>query len=155
MAILQRVGAGNVDSNEERMLNQKSVYLLSELGMTNLLYGFSWYIHGPYCSELTNEVYQSRNIDTDGAVFSDKEEEIIKKFLDMKLELSKLKPASAPICEKLELAASLVYLYNYLEKRTKFETVRHIKHLRPAWKRWPVKQYLDVVDRYGLLRNNP
>ena len=41
----------------DRILLQKKVYLAQDKGLP-LGYGYSWYIHGPYSSDLTNVAYQ-------------------------------------------------------------------------------------------------
>lgn len=41
----------------DRILLQKKVYLAQENGLP-LGYGYSWYIHGPYSSDLTHVAYQ-------------------------------------------------------------------------------------------------
>lgn len=47
----------SIDTIGKRILLQKKVYLAQDLGLP-LGYGYSWYIHGPYSTDLTAVVYQ-------------------------------------------------------------------------------------------------
>lgn len=42
---------------EDRILLQKKIYLAQDIGLP-LGYGYSWYIHGPYSTDLTAVAYQ-------------------------------------------------------------------------------------------------
>ena len=41
----------------DRILLQKKIYLAQDIGLP-LNYGYSWYIHGPYSTDLTSVAYQ-------------------------------------------------------------------------------------------------
>lgn len=41
----------------DRILLQKKIYLAQDIGLP-LSYGYSWYIHGPYSTDLTAAAYQ-------------------------------------------------------------------------------------------------
>ncbi len=47
----------SIDTISDRILLQKKVYLVQDIGMP-LGYGYSWYIHGPYSTDLTAVAYQ-------------------------------------------------------------------------------------------------
>ena len=47
----------SIDTINERILLQKKIYLAQDLGLP-LGYGYSWYIHGPYSTDLTAVAYQ-------------------------------------------------------------------------------------------------
>ena len=46
-----------LESINDRILFQKKVYLAQDIGLP-LGYGYSWYIHGPYSTDLTAVAYQ-------------------------------------------------------------------------------------------------
>lgn len=46
------------DTFDERLLAQKKMYLLQEIG-TNLGYHYNWYLHGPYSPSLTTYIYNN------------------------------------------------------------------------------------------------
>jgi len=56
-AVLKRIGNYDMSTFEGRLVLQKTVYLLQAHGLY-LGYKFSWYVHGPYCPELTREAFE-------------------------------------------------------------------------------------------------
>lgn len=96
----------------ERLNLQKRIYLVQILGY-DLGYRFSWYLHGPYCTSLTQEAFglrddlQSGDKDADDFVLS----EDAKKQIDQARKLWTL-PAGMDSSHDdwLELLASLHYL---------------------------------------------
>lgn len=75
--LLKRIG--NYDGMNEfnkRLVLQKTIYLLQAFDLY-MGYKFSWYIHGPYCTELTRDGYSIPIIDEDTSitVFSSQEDE--------------------------------------------------------------------------------
>jgi len=56
-AVLNRIGDYDMSTFEGRLVLQKTVYLLQAHGLY-LGYKFSWYVHGPYCPELTKEAFK-------------------------------------------------------------------------------------------------
>ncbi|NLC20112.1 MAG: hypothetical protein GX757_13020 [Clostridiales bacterium] len=55
--ILKELNCFNLDSLSNRIILQKKVFLLQNLGV-NLGYQYSWYVHGPYSTELTAMAYE-------------------------------------------------------------------------------------------------
>ncbi|MGL4605879.1 MAG: hypothetical protein ACRCU3_00215 [Eubacteriaceae bacterium] len=47
----------SLDSINDRILLQKKIFLAQDIGLP-LGYGYSWYIHGPYSTDLTTVAYQ-------------------------------------------------------------------------------------------------
>jgi len=45
---------------DERLILQKTVYLAQQKGIT-LGYHYSWYLHGPYCRDLTADAFATRS----------------------------------------------------------------------------------------------
>lgn len=47
----------SIETIDDRIMLQKKVYLAQDIGLP-LGYGYSWYIHGPYSTDLTAVAYQ-------------------------------------------------------------------------------------------------
>lgn len=56
-AIIKRIGNFDLSEFEGRLVLQKTIYLLQNFGIY-LDYKFSWYVHGPYCPELTRDAFK-------------------------------------------------------------------------------------------------
>ena len=57
----------NIDSKDKRIILQKAVYLGQAAG-ADLGYRYSWYLNGPYSSELTRDYYRLfENTETPGS----------------------------------------------------------------------------------------
>jgi len=56
-AVLKRIGDFDLSTFEGRLVLQKTVYLMQSYGLY-FGYKFSWYVHGPYCPELTREAFK-------------------------------------------------------------------------------------------------
>lgn len=60
--LLKRIENYNkMQTFQGRLIFQKSIYLLQEFDLY-LGYNFSWYVRGPYCSDLTKDGYKLRSI---------------------------------------------------------------------------------------------
>ena len=55
--VLRELKCTTLDTIQDRILLQKKVYLAQDKGLP-LGYGYSWYIHGPYSTDLTSVAYQ-------------------------------------------------------------------------------------------------
>jgi uncharacterized protein YwgA len=56
----------NLGTFQDRLRIQKKLYLAQLTGL-DLGYRFSWYLHGPYCRELTNDAFRLAEQVRDGA----------------------------------------------------------------------------------------
>lgn len=59
--IIFRILELRIESFEDRLICQKKIYLLQELGI-DLGYKYNWYVYGPYSPALTNYVYSHIDI---------------------------------------------------------------------------------------------
>lgn len=50
------------DQFEDRLMMQKAVYLLDNMGISVGDYGFMWYKHGPYSQALQNDILNCGNL---------------------------------------------------------------------------------------------
>ncbi len=51
------LNCGSLETINDRILLQKKIFLAQDIGLP-LGYGYSWYIHGPYSTDLTAIAYQ-------------------------------------------------------------------------------------------------
>lgn len=51
----------DLDDFDKRLILQKSIYLLQEAGV-KLGYSYSWYLKGPYSSDLTSDAFDMKDI---------------------------------------------------------------------------------------------
>ena len=108
----------SMDSFDDRLKLQKSLYLLQSFGIY-LGYDFSWYLRGPYCSILATNGFELEEIYDDIPNYKvefkkPKTQKIFKDFL----KFIKFKSV-----DELEIAASLHYL-----KLTCDSSVKDIKN---------------------------
>ena len=54
---IRDLGCYSLETINDRILLQKKIYLAQDIGLP-LGYGYSWYIHGPYSTDLTAAAYQ-------------------------------------------------------------------------------------------------
>lgn len=80
--ILQLVGLDHIDMDnfDNRLIYQKIIYLLQNYGLS-LGYGYSWYVKGPYSSELAKTLFNITpqiSSESAGFVFQDNEKIVSK-----------------------------------------------------------------------------
>src|SRR3989344_7520307 len=61
-SILNRLGSYNIKTFESRLVLQKTVYFLQKFGL-DFGYKFTWYVYGPYSTDLTKESYEIEELD--------------------------------------------------------------------------------------------
>ena len=101
----------SVDTFDNRLLVQKGVYLLQDVGV-ELGYPYSWYVRGPYSSRLATDLFgfaesNSANSEMKGYALGNETRERIGKVKDL-LKLSD--PSVDGRAKWLELLASTLFL---------------------------------------------
>jgi len=82
---LRKIGRIRLDSLDNRINFQKTIYLLKEMGAIKEHYHFSWYIFGPYSSEAAKDGFNLINDDTDKIInVSEDFDDKINKFKELK-----------------------------------------------------------------------
>lgn len=106
----------NYERFTDRLLMQKTVYLLQCLGVPIGEYSFSWYKHGPYSQELQDDMYyENRHKTSEDLSISEEDRSIINKLKDL-FDIEKLKGYSVSTEDKydsekwVECLASLHFL---------------------------------------------
>lgn len=96
---------------DRRLEIQKKVYL-AQLAGVDLGYRFGWYLRGPYCRELTSDVFQIRE-QLEGGDNDWKREDLrpsVRKNLEGAKRIWANRPSDVKETDWLELLASLHYL---------------------------------------------
>jgi uncharacterized protein YwgA len=110
----------SVDSFEDRLRVQKVAFVLQQCGV-RLNYRYSWYLHGPYSSELTSDLYR---IASQHDYFADRTQNL--SFVpEIHERVNKLREILGPIlndAQLLEAIASILYI-----GRSWKETIRGVK----------------------------
>ena len=111
--VLRDLKCTTLDTIQDRILLQKKVYLAQDKGLP-LGYGYSWYIHGPYSTDLTAVAYQvipEGFGSIEGKKLKEKYAEIVSKVnaIEDKIVEKKLKIG---VVQWYELIASIAYWRN-------------------------------------------
>ncbi len=118
--LIKKFGFSN-DSFNKRMISQKSMYILQEIGLgTN--YNFNWYLYGVYSQELADDIFSMSSSET--SELSEFQKVIISKFE----ELSKNNLENPSF---FELVSSIVYLVRINPFMHKEEIFNKIVELKP------------------------
>ena len=115
--IWKRIGSPKMNNFSDRLLLQKKVYLLQELGL-NLGYNFTLYIYGPYSSQLASDGYKS-DLNDEISIGDDFEDVTFKK-------LEELERDHKDDSLWFELLGTIVYLVKQ-KKKNKQEVIGDIK----------------------------
>lgn len=123
----------SIDTIGKRILLQKKVYLAQDLGLP-LGYGYSWYVHGPYSTDLTAVVYQIVPEGTEaieGKTLKQPYCDIVNKVnrLEDVIDLNELR---LTVVQWYELIASIAYWYNRKYK-TEQEVLGIIHKTKPQF----------------------
>lgn len=120
-AVWNKIGPFNMDLFSHRLILQKKIFLLQQLGY-QFDYQFGKYLRGPYCSQLATDGYKIKaieNIEGDGKLNDKSIEKIEKLGKDHEMDAS-----------WFELIATIVYFKN-IEKKNKEETKKAIIEQKP------------------------
>lgn len=134
--VFQALGISK-DTFDDRLLSQKKVFLLQELGV-NLGYSYNWYVRGPYSPDLTTYIF--RNLDMlKEQDFSDyRFSEAVQGKVDAVNSLDNAKPDSLSTPSWYELLASVLYIRRKWNKTDAFAS---LKQYKPQYS----QQHFDVA----------
>lgn len=119
--LLKRLDNFGVASFKERLILQKTVYLLQASGIF-LGYSFNWYLHGPYSPTLAREGFDLSAVydDLKAYKFSDPNHELA--FRQFRELLGPHKDEA----DWLEAAASIHFLRNAVPHEPKGKTIKRV-----------------------------
>ena len=144
-----------VDEFDDRLILQKTIYLVQAKGV-HLGYYYKWYLHGPYCSSLTKDLYAT---DTEGP-YADEECKRWNLDKESSVRLKGLTPLfsennTKKLARYLELLASVHFLVERKQVSDKKpDEIKKVLDLydKPFSDR-DVKEALGVLDKHGLFGN--
>ncbi|MDO8537401.1 MAG: hypothetical protein Q7S21_00790 [archaeon] len=117
-----------------RLMLQKIVFLLQSSGIS-FGYNFTWYLKGPYCSQLTKDAFAVTTETVNNVEFEKNEEEKI-------LRLKKHFTNELKNDKELELLGSLVFIRNNMQIKSESEIKEKLVALKP----WYSKE-IKLIDR--------
>jgi uncharacterized protein YwgA len=134
LLILKKKFNFNLSEFNDRVDIQKTVFLLNKLKFPGLLNykTFSWYIYGPYCTELTKDVfklYEKDNVTelVNNIKINTDEEQILNEFKVLRESLKI--DDNLPKYTAIELFSSIIYFYN--DTKDIDATKENIKKYKP------------------------
>lgn len=150
-----------LDTFKQRLMIQKKVYLTQLTGL-DLAYRSGWYLYGPYCRELTSDVFRAKEQIDDGE--EDYKHETLAPFARKLTKRAKTiwadRPDNIDEDDWLELLASLHFLkhiaYMGRNARREFGDVwKALIDSKPRFKRRKAdaQKAWEQLDRVGLLDN--
>lgn len=147
--ILKRIGNyKGMDDFNDRLILQKTVYLLQSFDLF-IGYKFSWYIHGPYCADLTKDGYALGIIDNDSAITvfsSPRDEEKFNQFFKF-IGDNKYNPSW------LEIISSIHFLRKVHPDLTKGEILNTVKNKQPHFTMIECIDGWDYIEKWqGILK---
>ncbi len=121
--LMREFGGFRIEELEERVFVQKAIYLLQVLGI-DLRFRFSWYLRGPYSTDLTQSVYEIAGI----ADLSEKTENYtirpeVMPAIDRLHKLVEAMPKKLDKPEWLELLSSIHYLKHISKADVSLDTI--------------------------------
>lgn len=144
----------NVSNFRKRLIFQKEVYLLQQLGIP-FGYPFSWYKRGPYSSSITFDGYSLESIQdevTPVKKLSPEEKILVKKFNQLVEEANQKIKGYSDKGEILELLASLHFIIH--EGYPKPESLDHAIALllrkKPRFSEDSAKIAHELLRKYDL-----
>lgn len=128
-----------LDTINDRILLQKKVYLAQDIGLP-LGYGYSWYIHGPYSTDLTAVAYQiipEGDVDIENHSLKEPYASMILKVNSLENEINKRK-LTIGVVQWYELIASIAYWFKR-ECNTEEKAVEKIRATKPQFTEEQIK----------------
>jgi uncharacterized protein YwgA len=148
--LLKRLDRFNVASFTDRLIFQKTVYLLQAKGVF-LGYSFNWYLHGPYSPVLARDGFELSTIYDGLYAYAFREPKIEASFE----EFRKFIGSNGSNPDWLEAAASIHFLRKAFPFETRDQTIKRVMakgaHLS---KKLCEKVWAALVDS-GLISSSP
>lgn len=137
----------------DRLILQKTAYLVQAIGV-HLGYFFRWYLHGPYCSELTSDAFEITS-----AIKADMDDSKEWKLDDISIsKLSRIKPIFSEtdrqkLADKLELLASVHFLVDRQQVKRKDSSAIYkiLKNYNKPFNKTQVRDALGELETNGFL----
>lgn len=136
----------SINTADERAILQRKVFLAQELGLP-LGYGYGWYIHTPYSSDLSTIAYQVipegfKHIE--GVAFKKKYSDIVKRVNDLEAYVTS-KNINLKTVQWYELIACITYWIK-LGIKKKEDIIEKIKTIKPQFTVRQAELALQATD---------
>ncbi len=139
-SVLKKLGAGKVNTFDERLKSQKIQYLAQVYGVSPA-YNFNLYIHGPYSPGLANDLF---------AIDEQKLSPDLSDFIPDVLN-ERFKKLSAFVKSKNNRQLELVSTIHLFIKRLNYNEAKTIKEL----KEWKKASNEEVRESFIMLKQIP
>jgi uncharacterized protein YwgA len=147
VAFLRVLGlADDLDSFTGRKRIQKTIYLLKQFG-ADLRFGYAWYLHGPYSSELTRTLFNP----TDADLASRRE--LTRAELRITNQMRNFLGKDLYSVDSLELIVSLIYIIKHGPKEgynTKEKIIRYLQHQKPQFSDEEIETAWHKIETSGI-----
>lgn len=143
------------DNFDERLIAQKKIYLLQELG-TDLGYKYNWYVRGPYSPTLTTYIYTNLDVlsSTDFTQYSLADE--AEKNINMVNVLINEKNNEFDTVSWYELLASLLYIYKNREswgiQKNEEEIFSRLISYKPQYNNGQCEYAWEILKKYKIVQ---
>lgn len=128
----------SLTSFDNRLRIQKACYIMQNIFNVDLGFNYTWYIHGPYCSDLTKVMFG----DEKGTPLTDE----TTNNLGGKIEKLKQFVKSENLTRHyLEILASLHYIMNIEKKSDKSEIIKTFSELKPQFHKDEIESAYDKL----------
>lgn len=135
-----------------QQMAQKGIYWAQVMGV-DLLYQFSWYIHGPYCSPLTRHLESLEDEKWDDVDMPEITQEA-RGALDKAKRLLRHNPSEVADHEWQQILASAHYLHHGRTEPQGYKGVAEFLHERKpsVASKLRIRLAWDTLNEHGLLR---
>ncbi len=123
--IFQALGVAK-DSFDARLLSQKKIFLLQELGV-DLGYSYNWYVRGPYSPNLTNYIFNNLDILREQDFSQYHLAPQAQDCVNTVNTLASTKPSTLSVPSWYELLASVLYIHKKWQKGNDYDTLIQYK----------------------------
>lgn len=126
--VFQAMSISN-DSFDNRIIAQKKIYLLQELGI-DIGYSYNWYLRGPYSPDLTTYIYNNIDMLKDQQFSDVKLTDKAQVAINTVNGFASSKPSSLSVASWYELLASIHYI---ICKMKSAEPCKKLISLKPQY----------------------
>ena len=145
--VIKRIDNFNMASFEDRLIFQKTIYLLQAFGIYAGINDFSWYLHGPYSSELTKVGFAIKGIYSNLFPTMFVDENIEKRFMEFSDYISNKKTNS----EYLELLVSIHWLKEINPHKDKDALLQFLNEKKPQLNLKEYENAWNDLIKYNLI----
>lgn len=146
--ILKEINNFSMDKFENRLILQKTIYLLQSFGV-DLGYPFQWYLHGMYCSDLTKQGFELEGVMGDIPPIEVKfQDDATQSRYNVFLEFMKDKKNNS---DMLEIASSISYFYK--RRFNKKKILQLVENKKARFTAKDCKYAWDELEKYSVIRS--